>query len=454
MHRQLHLRALAFIQASLLLATLLIPALAAAATIQTDLWVYQDGDTVTVTGVDFGASENVDFATTDPDGVVVDTGSGTSDELGNVTYAFTLHVTVGGLYTVTGTGSISGSVASVQFDPLSVSTVTSVSTVEGSASHTQNVTVKVGGGGSPITVFWRTVASGNATAGASCGAGVDYVTTSGSTSTSGDFTVPVTICGDSAAELDETFDVQASATSTFPSSPPNATRSGTVTIANDDTAVSIADVSQNEGNTGTTAFSFLVSLNASVPAGGAVNLTWLTSDGTADNGNCVAHKDYNSASGSLSFLPGDSTKTIVITVCGDTTIEPDETFTVDLTLASTTNFTVVVSDGHAVGTILNDDSAPTNTPPSVSVTGVTNGAAYTKGSVPSAGCSVVDTEDGNSSFAATLSAITGPNAADGLGSQTASCAYTDGGGLTANASATYTIVDSSAPSITYVVTPA
>ena len=40
------LRALAFLQAMLLLATLLLPALAAAATIQTDLFVYQDGDTV------------------------------------------------------------------------------------------------------------------------------------------------------------------------------------------------------------------------------------------------------------------------------------------------------------------------------------------------------------------------------------------------------------------------
>ncbi|HLE58856.1 MAG TPA: Ig-like domain-containing protein, partial [Candidatus Limnocylindria bacterium] len=94
-----------------------------------------------------------------------------------------------------------------------------------------------------------------------------------------------------------------------------------------------------------------------------------------------------------------------------------------------------------------------NTPPSVSVTGVSNGSNYTKGSVPAAGCSVTDTEDGASTFAATLSAITGPYAADGIGSQTASCSYTDGGGLTANASATYSIVDASAPAISYVVTP-
>ena len=99
-----------------------------------------------------------------------------------------------------------------------------------------------------------------------------------------------------------------------------------------------------------------------------------------------------------------------------------------------------------------------NTSPTVSVTGVANGASYNKGSVPAAGCDVVDTEDGkaagNVDFAATLSAITGPYASDNIGALTASCAYTDGGGLSANASATYTIIDPSAPVIGYVLSPA
>jgi hypothetical protein len=98
--------------------------------------------------------------------------------------------------------------------------------------------------------------------------------------------------------------------------------------------------------------------------------------------------------------------------------------------------------------------SPSNTAPSVAVTGVAEGASYTKGSVPAAGCSVTDTEDGPSSFAATLSAITGPYASDGIGSQTASCDYTDTGGLPAtHASATYSIVDPSAPSIGYTLNP-
>jgi hypothetical protein len=61
---------------------------------------------------------------------------------------------------------------------------------------------------------------------------------------------------------------------------------------------------------------------------------------------------------------------------------------------------------------------------------------------------VTDAEDGNKSFAATLSAVTGTYASDGIGSQTASCSYTDGGRSTAEASKTYGIVDPSAPVIT------
>jgi hypothetical protein len=95
-------------------------------------------------------------------------------------------------------------------------------------------------------------------------------------------------------------------------------------------------------------------------------------------------------------------------------------------------------------------SAPANTPPSVAVTGVTDGASYEIGSVPAAGCSVTDAEDGPSSPAATLSDVTGPLSAFGLGSQTASCQYTDAGGLSDSASATYSIVDTTDPVITFV----
>src|SRR5439155_7406203 len=139
----------AAIQATLLLATLVLPALAAAATIQTDLFVYQDGDTVNVTGVDYGPNEVVDFVTTDPDGTVVDSGSAASGDQGSVAYSFTLHATIPGLYTVVGTGATSGYIASTQFDPHTV-TITSAAvgakrTVAGAINVPVTINVKCSG---------------------------------------------------------------------------------------------------------------------------------------------------------------------------------------------------------------------------------------------------------------------------------------------------------------------
>jgi hypothetical protein len=106
------------------------------------------------------------------------------------------------------------------------------------------------------------------------------------------------------------------------------------------------------------------------------------------------------------------------------------------------NFTVNVST-----------PAPANTAPTVTISGVIAGASYNKGSVPTAICDVVDAEDGNSSYAATLSSITGDNAADGIGNRTASCDYTDKGGLRETASATFSIIDPSAPTIGKTLNP-
>lgn len=111
------LRFTAAFQTLLLLATLVAPALTAATEIHTDLWIYQDGDTVTVTGIDFGANEVVDFVTTDPVGTVVDMGSATSDEMGAVLYQFVLYATIEGIYDVVATGQSSGLTAMTQFDP-------------------------------------------------------------------------------------------------------------------------------------------------------------------------------------------------------------------------------------------------------------------------------------------------------------------------------------------------
>ena len=115
LHRAWHL--LIGLQIALLVFGLVAPAIAVAAAIQTDLWVYQNGDTVTVTGVEFGASEDVVVVSTDPSGQQVDRGTATTAADGGFTYTFVLNVTTPGIYDVVATGQTSGLSAATQFDP-------------------------------------------------------------------------------------------------------------------------------------------------------------------------------------------------------------------------------------------------------------------------------------------------------------------------------------------------
>ncbi|MBX6365467.1 MAG: PxKF domain-containing protein [Gemmatimonadetes bacterium] len=152
-----------------------------------------------------------------------------------------------------------------------------------------------------------------------------------------------------------------------------------------------------------------------------------------------------------------SPSSITFESCGDEkilTVTPVGVGSATISLSQISNSTSGTFDlTPATFTVNVTAPSPVNTPPQVAITGVTNGASYAKGSVPVAMCQVTDAEDGNSSFPATLSAITGPYAADGIGSQQASCSYTDGGGLTAASSVTYSIIDPTAPTISYVLTP-
>lgn len=141
------------------------------------------------------------------------------------------------------------------------------------------------------------------------------------------------------------------------------------------------------------------------------------------------------------------------TSCGTT-----QFFTFSSTTAGSYLISVSVADSGP-GTYLTNGAtftlkvnpAPvTNTAPNVAIANVISGASYEFGNVPVARCNVTDKEDGASSFDASLSAITGTRAAEGLGSQTASCSYDDKGvpSLNAKATATYNIVDTSKPLVT------
>lgn len=117
--------------------------------------------------------------------------------------------------------------------------------------------------------------------------------------------------------------------------------------------LTINDVSQLEGDAGTTTFTFTVSL--STPAGpGGVVFDIATANGTALSGT-----DYVASTlVGQTIAMGASTYNFSVTVNGDTVVEPNETFFVNVTNVAG----AVVADGQGQGTIQNDDVAPVPVP--------------------------------------------------------------------------------------------
>src|SRR5207244_3393558 len=108
-------------------------------------------------------------------------------------------------------------------------------------------------------------------------------------------------------------------------------------------SMTIGDVTVTEGNTGTRAASFTVTLSAAY--GQPVTVAYTTSNGTA-----TAGSDYQASSGILTIPAGQTTGTITVLVNGDRLAEPNETFVVNLSSPN-----AVITDGQGVGTILDDD---------------------------------------------------------------------------------------------------
>lgn len=113
-------------------------------------------------------------------------------------------------------------------------------------------------------------------------------------------------------------------------------------------SVSVGNASIAEGNAGTSVMNFPVTLSSAAPVGG-VTITYSTADGTA-----TAGSDYVAVVGAtVTIAAGGLSGNLPVTIYGDTTIEPDETFTVTITGA--TNATL--GTATATGTIFNDDTA-------------------------------------------------------------------------------------------------
>src|SRR5919197_6488170 len=191
------------------------------------------------------------------------------------------------------------------------------------------------------------------TGGTATGGGVDYTLAGGTLTFAPGVTtqnISISVVNDTLDEDDETLRVALS-------SPSNATLGAivthTYTILDDDPlpSLSINDVTVTEGNSGTTNANFTVTLSAA--SGKTVTVTYATADGTA-----TSPSDYLAIpTTTLTFNPGETTKTITVAVNGDLVDETDETFTVNL--SNPTNAGLLAAIG--TGTIADDDGPPTVT---------------------------------------------------------------------------------------------
>ncbi len=167
-------------------------------------------------------------------------------------------------------------------------------------------------------------------------------------------TFTITPTADAVAEADETVNISMSnlVTSTVDGGDVDITDVATVTILNDDNiGISVNNTSVLEGDAGSTNLRFTVSLSAPSPAGGA------TVDYVTSNSSARAGTDYKAIpTSTLSFLAGETSKTVDVEVFGDIINESNEFLF--LNLSNPTGTDVVISDNQGFGQITNDDGLP------------------------------------------------------------------------------------------------
>jgi len=184
-----------------------------------------------------------------------------------------------------------------------------------------------------------------ATADASATAGDDYTANSGMlTFVAGDVseTITVAITDDGLDEAAESFTVDLS--NAVNATISDASANGSITDDDAAPSIVIADATVGEG---AGAASFTVSLDAA--SGQTITVDFATTDATA-----VAGSDYTATSGTLTFIPGDVSETVIVTITDDALDEVSEGFTVDL--SSPVNASL--GDAAGAGTITDNDSAP------------------------------------------------------------------------------------------------
>ena len=190
---------------------------------------------------------------------------------------------------------------------------------------------------------------GTASAGSDYTAGASALVFAGTAGERKTFTVATT--EDDDVEDDETFSVALSVSGT--SAAVTATATATGTIRNDDAPyLSLNSPSVTEGDDGTATLTFAATLDRASPL--AINASYQV---LSEGGNtATAGKDYTATSGTLTFAPGETSKTVDVSVTGDTEDEGDETLTMKWTAWDGDK--VLLVSFAATGTIVDDDAPP------------------------------------------------------------------------------------------------
>ncbi len=114
----------------------------------------------------------------------------------------------------------------------------------------------------------------------------------------------------------------------------------------------ISDATITEGNSGTKNLAFTVTLSKS-DRNKTISATYSTANGTATSG-----LDFTATAGTVTIPARATAATILVPIIGDTTVEANETFTVNLS----NPINATISDAQGLGNITNDDSAPSAVP--------------------------------------------------------------------------------------------
>ena len=303
------------------------------------------------------------FTDADPNGAagdftaLIDWGDGTSPTAGSITANGSSGFDVTGTHTyaATGTFSIIVSVTDVGGSRTSGKSTGIIGTQP--TLSINNTTVTEGNSGTTNAQFTVTLSSASTQT-----VTVDYVTGDSTATAPSDYdaqagtlsfapgvttrTIDISVKGDTVPEPNETFFV----TLLNPVNAAIAVAQGTGTI-NDDDEIGFVQFSSSTATVAESAGSVSLTVNRTGDTSGATTVNFETSDGTATQKN-----DYTFGSGTITFGPGDTSKTIQVLIVDDVIVEGSETFKVILSNASgnfvvgnPNQITVTITDNDAGG---------------------------------------------------------------------------------------------------------